>query len=311
MNRVLVTGWFTVDGGEATAGDLLAMEEVRDVLRGAGADVSVVTNAGFPDGTRLGDVDPDAVDCLVFVCGPLHGDRVGRLVDRFPAARKVAVNVSAVDPDLAARFDVVLARDGGARDGRPAAHAAAPDITLLRRPPRLPVVGVVRAHPQPEYRGAAHARADDAVRLLLASRPCAVVDFDTRVHPSADPLAAHARHPAEVTSLAGRMDAVVSTRLHGMVLALGQGVPVVAIDPVAGGAKVTAQASALDWPCCFAVDDLHPEHLAEALTWSLTSEARSLAAAVADRARDRLGPLPDRIVAAVTTDGAADGRDAG
>lgn len=292
MTRALLCGWFTVDGGEATAGDLLALDETRDILTGAGLDVRVVTNSGFPDGTRLAEVDPADVDCLVFVCGPLHGERVVDLVDRFPGARKVAVNVSAVDRELAGRFDVVLARDGSG--------PALPDLTLRRKPPSLPVIGVVRAHPQPEYPRAQHGRADDAIRLVLASRPCATVDFDTRVHPSADPLEAHGRSSAEITSLAERMDVVVSTRLHGMVLALGRGVPVLAIDPIAGGAKVTAQAEALDWPCRFVVDTMETEPLAEALTWCLTPQARTRAGQVAVEARRRLSDLPDRLVHAVT-----------
>jgi len=41
---------------------------------------------------------------------------------------------------------------------------------------------------------------------------------------------------------------VVTTRLHGLVLGLKQGVPVLAVDPVAGGAKVAAQAAAWGWP---------------------------------------------------------------
>ncbi len=45
-----------------------------------------------------------------------------------------------------------------------------------------------------------------------------------------------------------RLDAVVTTRLHGLVFALRAGVPVLAVDPVAGGGKVTAQAAALGWP---------------------------------------------------------------
>lgn len=291
MTRALVCGWFTVDGGEATAGDLLAMDDVRATLVDAGIDVRVVTNSGFPDGTAVADVDAGDVDCLVFVCGPLHGDRVSRLLDRFPGARKVAVNVSAVDEQMAARFDVVIARDGPG--------PTLPDLTLRRDPPALPVIGVVRAHPQPEYPGAQHGRADDAIRLLLASRPCAVVDFDTRVHPSADPLQAHGRTSAEITSLAGRMDAVVSTRLHGMVLALGRGVPVLAIDPIAGGAKVSAQAAALDWPCRFVVDTMEPEPLAEALSWCLTAPARERARRVAHDARRHLADIPARIVEAV------------
>ncbi len=36
-------------------------------------------------------------------------------------------------------------------------------------------------------------------------------------------------------------------RMHGLVLALKHGVPALAVDPVAGGAKVTAQSRALRW----------------------------------------------------------------
>ena len=45
-----------------------------------------------------------------------------------------------------------------------------------------------------------------------------------------------------------RSDVVVTTRLHGLVLALKNGVPALAVDPVAGGAKVAAQAAAWGWP---------------------------------------------------------------
>jgi exopolysaccharide biosynthesis predicted pyruvyltransferase EpsI len=40
-------------------------------------------------------------------------------------------------------------------------------------------------------------------------------------------------------SLVPRLEVVVTTRLHGLVLALPAGVPALAIDPVAGGGKVT------------------------------------------------------------------------
>jgi polysaccharide pyruvyl transferase WcaK-like protein len=41
-----------------------------------------------------------------------------------------------------------------------------------------------------------------------------------------------------------RLDLVITMRMHGLVLALKHGVPALAVDPVAGGAKVTAQAQA-------------------------------------------------------------------
>lgn len=289
--KALICGWFSVDGGEATVGDLESMTEVRDTLRDAGVAVDVATNDGFSEGVPLSEVRPEAYDRLVFVCGPLHGDRVVALVDRFPHARRVAVNVSVVDDELARRFDEVVPRDS--------TDTVNPDLALARPRSVLPVVGVVRAHPEPEYEAARHERVDEAIRLALASRPCATVEYDTRVHPSSDPLAAHARTPQEVAALAGRMDVVVTTRLHGMVVALAQGTPVVAIDPIMGGAKVARQAEALAWPCRLLAEQVDSEQVSEALTWCLTEQARNLAARVAGAEASRLSALRRRVVAAV------------
>lgn len=291
-------GWFSLDGGEATAGDLLSMEVVRDDLAAAGHTVDVAWNPGFP-GRRWRDLDPGAYTDVVFVCGPLHGERIAALLDHFPAARTHAVNVSVVDEQLAARFDTVVARDSPT-EGHP-------DLALARRPEPLPLVGVVRSHAQPEYDRALHDLAHDVIRLVLASRPCATVDFDTRVHPAADPFAAHGRTAAEVATLAARMDAVATTRLHGLVLSLAQSTPVLAIDPIAGGAKVARQARALGWPCVFVADDLHPEHVAEALEWCLGKEARDRAAWCRSEAQLPLTELRDRILASITPPSPAPG----
>lgn len=43
--------------------------------------------------------------------------------------------------------------------------------------------------------------------------------------------------PDQFVTVLSRMDVVVTTRLHGLVLALKCGVPVLAVDPVAGGER--------------------------------------------------------------------------
>jgi hypothetical protein len=75
------------------------------------------------------------------------------------------------------------------------------------------------------------------------------------------------------------MDAVVTTRLHGLALGLKAGVPVLAVDPVAGGGKVTAQGAALGWPVFAAEDTGDPALLGERLAWCLSAEGRARAAA--------------------------------
>ena len=81
-----------------------------------------------------------------------------------------------------------------------------------------------------------------------------------------------------------RMDAVVSTRLHGAVLALKNGVPVVMVDAVPGGSKVRAQAEAIDWPIVLSGETLTSASMEDALTRCLTEAVRLQARQCGDRA---------------------------
>lgn len=86
---------------------------------------------------------------------------------------------------------------------------------------------------------------DAAIDRLVRRHRYVPVPFDTRLAtddwrvPSA---------PEQVAALVRRCDLVVTSRMHGLVLALRAGVPVLAVDPIAGGAKVSAQARAWSWP---------------------------------------------------------------
>lgn len=166
----------------------------------------------------------------------MAGRQVQDLADRFGGAVTIAVGVSVVDAGLAESFDVVIPRDGP--DG---AH---PDLAFAARPAAGPVVGVVRANQQPEYQASAHDRVHMVIDEVLDSRSARLRPIDTRV----DPRIVGQRSAAEVESQFAGLDAVVTTRLHGLVLGLRCGVPVVAVDPIPGGAKVAAQARAVGWP---------------------------------------------------------------
>jgi hypothetical protein len=184
-------------------------------------------------------------------------------------------------------FAVLIERDSS--------RAANPDITFASISPTVPLVGVVLVHAQTEYADPRHEEAEAAVERLLAARDVAPVPVDTRLDLPGNPL----RSPAAVESVIGRCDAVVTTRLHGLVTALKLGIPAVAIDPIAGGAKVVRQAETIGWPSAFTVDELDDCALAEALDFCLSAEGRSLAVACADRARRRVAELRAYLVEAV------------
>lgn len=324
MTRVLLVGWSSVVHGEATAGDVLSMRAVEGALRAAGVAVDlawspVMATAPGAGGLELGSADPGGYTHLVWACGPLHGRAVEEVAARFAGCRRVAVGVSVVDdvdPALAA-WDLVLPRDapGAApvRDlaaGPAAALAAELDLGGDRSPSAPgggPVLGVCLAPGQAEY---AARRRHDAVGEHLGEwlsslsslsspwspwslsggrRVGARLALDTRLDPRGwrDP-----HTPAEVLVAMGRCEVVVTSRLHGLVLALSAGVPVLALDPVAGGGKVSAQGAAWGWPVVPAADLLDGtgggaalrQALDGGLSWCLGPQGLAAAARAAAQA---------------------------
>ena len=170
---------------------------------------------------------------VVFVCGPFgDGWPLTDFLPRFAGCRLVGLDVSMLQPlEEWNPFDLLLERDSS--------RASRPDLALLSEAPLLPVAGLVRVHPQAEYgERSAHGEADALVDDLLAGAGLAVIPIDTRL----DVNATGHRTAAAVESAIARVDVVVTTRLHGLVLALKNGVPAVAVDPIRGGAKVRRQA---------------------------------------------------------------------
>lgn len=294
--RALVTGWFSFLDGEATAGDLLALRRVAQVLDELGVPHDVAFSPRFRSGgLTLEEAEPADYATLLFVCGPLHGAQLARLHRRFAHCRRVAVGVSVIDQDDPAvtGFHAVLARDGP--NGQP------PGRDLALRGPgagRRPVVGLLLTNGQREYGDRRlHVAVADTVTGWLARTDCAPVPLETRLD-ERDGRLCHT--PDELLSALARLDVVVTDRLHGLVLALRVGVPAIAVDPVRGGAKLTAQARACGWPALLPGERLDAGQLDHWLTWCLTHgrhTARRRLAALGG-APDPADALPDALRAA-------------
>ncbi|CAM5531107.1 polysaccharide pyruvyl transferase family protein [Streptomyces aurantiogriseus] len=264
--RILLTGWFGFLNGEATAGDLLALDRAREVLRGAGLAHDVAWSPGFrPAGPSLAELRPEDYTHLLFVCGPLHGPHIEELHRRFAHCVRIAVGTSVVDAASPAvtGFHHVLARDAPGTEPTPDLAARAPAL------PTRPAVGVILTHGQHEH-GARrrHERVAEKVTRWLSGRDCACLELDTRLDVHDWRLSAT---PAQLESVLARLDLVVTDRLHGMVLALRAGVPALTVDPVEGGAKVTAQARACGWPAVVAAERLDAGALDHWWDWCASS----------------------------------------
>jgi hypothetical protein len=289
--KVLVAGWFSWSGRGATAGDVLACEVVCQWLAAAGRAFDIASMLPSLRGIDWRQADPAAYSDVVFVCGPAGSQTsVPDLLRRFPSSRHFGIDLTMLEAVEAWNpFDVLIERDSDI--------ASRPDLSFVAVARKVPVLGVVLVEPYaPEY-GARdmQAAARAAVARLINLREAAIVEIDTRLEQNRTGL----RTADEVAALISRVDAVITTRLHGLVLAIKAGVPALAIDPVAGGAKIRQQAEAIGWPHVHVADQLVDADLNAALDLCLTEDARRLARACASRAVANVESIRNQFLAAL------------
>ncbi|MCW2696003.1 MAG: uncharacterized protein JWR62_1088 [Modestobacter sp.] len=280
--RFLVAGWFSFEEVVATIGDELGVDVVTGWLTELGVDFDVAWAPYLQRGPNWRDVEAGRYTHVVFVGGPLMDTPLlHELAHVFADAQRWAVNVSVVDEVGSALFHRVRERDGRG--------VARPDLAGGTTTPDVPVLAVAFAPAQQEYGTRSKAdRVRGVIEGWLGARalPWFELDMDLYDKP-------YDRFPAQVEALVRRADVVVSMRLHGLVLGLAHGVPVIACDAVTGGAKVSAQADALGWPLRLTAGEIDPASLDAALEHALSgtlggdiAEARRRCRAGGAAARD-------------------------
>jgi Polysaccharide pyruvyl transferase len=285
--KTLVAGWFSFEGMGATAGDLLARDLACDWLREAGRSVDVAHAPPFTGGVDWRSVEPDGYQEVVFVCGPFgNGPPLDGFLERFRAARLIGLDVSLLEPlETWNPFDLLWERDSSS--------ASRPDISFAAPSSEVPVIGLVLVHPQHEYEGGMHEEVGGAIDRLLEAKEMAVIEIDTRLDENRTELST----PGEVEAMIASTDVVITTRVHGLVMALRNSIPALVIDPIAGGAKVRRQADAVGWPIAYNADQISDPVLGEALDRCLSEELRSQAARCGYRAREQVAALRKELIA--------------
>lgn len=277
MMKILVAGWFSFDDMGATAGDLIAKNLVCTWIQEANIDFDVAVAETYRNygnvNWRL--VDPAIYPFVVFVCGPFgNGWPLTDFLENFSTAKLIGVNLSMLDSlDSWNPFHLLFERDSS--------RCANPDITFHGDLCLVPVVGLILAHKQKEYgKRALHEQAEEEITTFLGSLAAAVVPIDTAIPNNKTGL----KTAAEVESLIQRMDLVITTRLHGMVLSIKNNVPAIAIDPIAGGEKIARQVKTIGWPVLLYAEFLNQDDLRSAFGYCLTAAAKVKARDCATRA---------------------------
>lgn len=285
--RTLVAGWFSFEGAGATAGDLLARDLACEWLREAGHEYDVASASPFGGGVKWAAADPRTYSHVVFVCGPFFKSN---LLQRFASCRLVGLNLSMAEPVQDWNpFDLLLERDS--------TQVSRPDITFLSDEPRVPVTGVVLLQPPDAVpQSGLYRRANDLIESFVAGHTMARLAIDTEID---IPNRSTFRTPAEVESLIRKTDVVITTRLHGMVLALKNGVPAIAVDPIPEGGKIQRQAEAVGWPFAYQATEISDEVLGAAFQSCMSEDTRSLAMRCGEQAAGHVAEIRDRFIQAM------------
>jgi len=264
--RALIAGHFSIPGGGGTFGDIEALDTVCEWLSQAGIEFEVASNQedGVSGPSLLG-LDERKFGIFIFVCGPWYPRKKipALLLRRFGHCLKIGVNLTTFEPG-GNGFDYLLARDNQTEQ-----HA---DLAFGRQAPSLPVVGVLLVGRQKVYGvRQRHDFVRQVVEEFIATGEVAPVYLDTNAYRNAGGL----KNYRQFESIIRKLDVVLTNRLHGLVLSRKNGVPVIAIDAVAGGGKLSAQARALGWPVLIPAEELSVERIRESLRLCLQEHIES------------------------------------
>ena len=291
--KVLLVGWFSFEQMGATAGDLLARDVAVQWLEEAGRQVGVATAPPFEGGIDWRSAPPDDYSHVVFVCGPFgNGDPLLDFMERFSTCKLVGLDISMLQPvEEWNPFAALVERDSTRR--------ANPDISFAAESKKCPVVGVILVHPQKEYgaRGR-HNDVHSAIHRMIARRGFATIDIDTRIDENRHGLTTS----EQVESLISCCDAAVTTRLHGLVLSLKNGVAPLVVDPIEGGAKISSQARLLRWPHLLTTKTVSDEALDHMIDLCLSDSALIEVTRCRELALEKLGAVRQEFTDAVTPD---------
>lgn len=291
--RALLVGHFS------TAGDVEVLRQTERQLQSLGMAYDVVP---YTDARQSVDrswlnrfnLDPALYSHLIVICGPFTPAMAIQhesIFGRFKHCVHIGVNLTMVEPLASFNpFEVLLERDSD--------RMVRADLSFREEPSRVPVIGLCLTGFQREY-GDRHRGelAEQKLRRLIKSSGAAFIEMDTSVPAATNRFGLS--NAAQFESICDRLDVMLTTRLHGMVLSLKNGIPTIAIDPVAGGDKVTRQAHKLGWREVFDPDQVSDEDLRAALERCLSDAGRATARSVRNRALASLEGFDEEFAAAL------------
>ncbi len=288
----------------STVGDIECLNITGRWLKDLGIPYDVAPYAedvrrAIPGALDPRNVDPHFYSHLIVICGPCWKDwfRIRKIdLSRFSHCVRIGLNLTMIDPvENWNPFDVLIERDSN--------RVRRPDMTFIESTQNVPVVGRCLAPRPRDKHYESRERCEEANRAineLIERKNLAVIDIDTR-WPSSRNTAGQ-KNANQVVSLMKRVDVMLTTRLHGMVFSIKSGVPVIAVDFISGGEKLSAQSRAIDWPMTVLAEKATPEWMDQAFEWCLSSQAYERIQYCKVAIKDSLQSIENEFYSSFTTD---------
>lgn len=277
--RILITWWGAFNKGGPTIGDLMSLLNVIKAVKQCGFLADVASLEKYSCLTLKcvdwNTVEPCNYDTLLFVCGPIiKGSKPFReLIQRFIHCEKIAVGVSVLpkwSKDYWNPFDLILAREGCENTYFDVALAGSVSIkTPIEKHNEKLLIGVCLRGHQREY--GVDMCLDDLAKkkidYLLDKFPHERINLETRLDKTEDDF-------QTINSSFSKPDIVITTRLHGALLAISHNVPVLALDQIKDCGKVNCILSWLGWKYVFPVKTAIPDQLVDVVQNLIVGEEK-------------------------------------
>jgi hypothetical protein len=286
MSKIIVGWWGSIEMSP-TAGDKLAVDAVVNALSTTITEIHVSSLTPYKHNKALTIPWQKTVATdyalFVFVCGPLvfSSKSLCKMLRHYNSCKRVAIGVSIInvnDPLLTEYFDGIIPRD---MSGPHSKYKETFDVALAALSPlphvsqRIPQsdkikIGCVLRGNQSEY--GERCWFQKAVELMhtLSTLPnVEIKQFDTVLIPKLK------YDTQRVLDNFSNLDLVITTRMHGLLLSLSMGIPVIAMDQIEGGKKVTNISNKIEWDWCYSVKDINLSDITQCLSQVFEADTRS------------------------------------
>jgi hypothetical protein len=254
--KALIMGAFSDIGKNSTFGDIQAMEVLCSWLNEIQVEFDVLDKVS--SNKKNISIDPYKYDILIYVCGPFGKNTYCK---NFSHCLKIGIDVSIEKDesnyiDSQKCLDVIIPRDS--------ITVKNPEFAFKASSPDVAVVGLALVHSQGDKERSRHQQIEDVVKKYFKNNGYASIKLDTLITTPIRKNQTNISSISQFEALVRRCDFIISSRLHGLVYGLKNNIPVIAIDPIFGGGKLTKQAQAINWPIIINGDEVSEEKIKDA-----------------------------------------------